>query len=177
MPAHPSRAAALAVWMLLISDAVIFAALLGGYVLTRLDASTWSDRSHVFNLPLAWAMTALLIGASISAARAARRGSRRVFAVTALLGTIFLGMQAYEWTKLIGEGARLSGNPWGVPLFSAWFFVLTGFHGAHVLLGLIWALIVTTSRGGKLSNPTLCALYWHFVDGLWFLVFSAVYVF
>ena len=78
----------------------------------------------------------------------------RFVVLTALGGAVFLGMQAYEWRHLIGEGARLTANPWGDAAFGAYFFLLTGFHGTHVLTGVV-VLIATAARAAmNKSSPT-----------------------
>jgi cytochrome c oxidase subunit 3 len=91
----------------------------------------------------------------------------------------FLGCQAYEWTKLISEGASLSANPWGVPHFGAYFFLITGFHGSHVLTGvLILAITALRSARGRsrAEGVELAGLYWHFVDLVWVFIFTLFYL-
>ena len=94
-------------------------------------------------------------------------------------GLCFLGCQAYEWSHLIHEGARLTGNPWGPPQFTQAFFVLTGFHGSHVLSGLV-ILIITAIRTGMGKTPAqgveMAGLYWHFVDLVWVFIFTLFYL-
>jgi cytochrome c oxidase subunit 3 len=88
-------------------------------------------------------------------------------------------MQAYEWTHLIHAGARLTENPWGVPQFSSAFFIITGFHGAHVATGVTILLIVAIRTAlGKYSaeGVELAGLYWHFVDLVWVFVFALFYL-
>jgi cytochrome c oxidase subunit 3 len=88
-------------------------------------------------------------------------------------------MQAIEWTELIHEGARLGSNPWGPPAFSSFFFMITGFHGTHVLIGVV-ILLITASRvrSGKASGEgvELAGLYWHFVDLVWVFIFTVFYL-
>jgi cytochrome c oxidase subunit 3 len=99
--------------------------------------------------------------------------------LTALGGAIFLGMQAYEWRTLIGEGARLYANPWGDRAFGAYFFLLTGFHGSHVLTGVIvlTSTAVRLSRGITTAEGVeLAGLYWHFVDLVWVFIFTLFYL-
>ena len=98
---------------------------------------------------------------------------------TILIGASFLGMQAYEWSHFIHEGARLNSNPWGVPQFSAAFFIITGFHGMHVTTGVTILLIVAIrSALGKYSPQGVenAGLYWHFVDLVWVFVFALFYL-
>src|SRR5690606_21012209 len=110
----------------------------------------------------------------------------------AALGAAFVGMQALEWTKLIHEGVRPWGNPWGAPQFGAAFFLITGFHGTHVTIGVIFLLIVArkvwrgafdearhgffTSRRGSYHAVEIMGLYWHFVDLVWVFIFAFFYL-
>jgi cytochrome c oxidase subunit 3 len=101
-------------------------------------------------------------------------------------------MQAFEWTKLISEGVRPWGNPWGAPQFGSTFFMITGFHGFHVSVGVLFLLIVArkvwrgdyetgqrgffTSRRGNYENVETMGLYWHFVDLVWVFIFAFFYL-
>lgn len=97
--------------------------------------------------------------------------------MTALLGTTFLGFQAYEFTSFVNEGLKLNTN-----LFGSSFFTLTGFHGAHVTAGVIWllTLLAIDYRRGlgprDALNVDIAALYWHFVDVVWIAIFTLVYL-
>ena len=92
---------------------------------------------------------------------------------------MFLGGQFYEWTNFIHEGARLFGNPWGIPQFSATFFIITGFHGGHVTAGVLY-LLITTLRwrlgGIQPESVEIAGLYWHFVDLVWVFIFTLLYL-
>ena len=104
----------------------------------------------------------------------------------ALLGATFVGMQAFEWTKLIvDEGVRPWGNPMGAAQFGASFFMITGFHGMHVSAGVIYLTIVATRvgtgyydrhRGGNYEMVEIAGLYWHFVDLVWVFIFAFFYL-
>ena len=113
--------------------------------------------------------------------------------ITALLGASFVGMQAFEWTKLIvEEGVRPWGNPMGAPQFGAIFFMITGFHGFHVSVGVIFLVLVArkvwrgdydtekrgffTSRKGSYDIVESMGLYWHFVDLVWVFIFAFFYL-
>jgi cytochrome c oxidase subunit 3 len=92
---------------------------------------------------------------------------------------MFLGMQVYEWTNFIHEGARLFENPWGVPQFSATFFITTGFHGGHVTVGVIYLLITALRWARGTIQPEsveIAGLYWHFVDLIWVFIFTLLYL-
>jgi Heme/copper-type cytochrome/quinol oxidase, subunit 3 len=97
--------------------------------------------------------------------------------MTALLGATFLGFQAYEFTSFVHEGLTIKTN-----LFGSTFFILTGFHGAHVTVGVLWLLTllgVDMKRGlgpRDAINVDVCALYWHFVDVVWIAIFTLVYL-
>jgi cytochrome c oxidase subunit 3 len=109
-----------------------------------------------------------------------------------MFGATFVGMQAFEWTKLIEEGVRPWGNPMGAAQFGASFFMITGFHGTHVTIGVIFLLIVArkvwkghlddmkpgffTSRRGGYEVVEIMGLYWHFVDLVWVFIFALFYL-
>ncbi|MFN7972576.1 MAG: cytochrome c oxidase subunit 3 [Acidobacteriota bacterium] len=173
-------------WFFIVSDALLFGAFLAAYGFKRLAAGTWPDRTHVFHMSYITVMTFVLITSSatmasaVAAASASRKqAASRFLLLTMLGGAGFLGMQAYEWSSVIREGARLHANPWGVPDFSSFFFVITGFHGTHVLIGVI-VLAATLFRNatGRVSREgvELCGLYWHFVDLVWVFIFGLFYL-
>ena len=103
--------------------------------------------------------------------------------VTAACGEIFVGMQAFEWSKLILEGVRPWGNPWGAAQFGSTFFMITGFHGLHVTGGVILLLIVAIrllrgsyEKSGNYQIVEIVGLYWHFVDLVWVFIFALFYL-
>jgi len=112
--------------------------------------------------------------------------------VAAMFGATFGGMQAFEWTKLIEEGVRPWGNPMGAAQFGSSFFMITGFHGFHVTVGVIFLIIVArkvwrgdfdnnrrgffTSRKGNYQTVETMGLYWHFVDLVWVFIFALFYL-
>jgi heme/copper-type cytochrome/quinol oxidase subunit 3 len=117
----------------------------------------------------------------VLALAAVQRGDRvwaRVWlGATAFLGTVFLGFQVYEFTSFVHEGLTLQVN-----LFGSTFFVLTGTHGAHVFVGVVWllTLLVRSFQGElgpeKAMNVEIAGLYWHFVDVVWIVIFTVVYL-
>jgi cytochrome c oxidase subunit 3 len=176
----------LMMWFFLVTDALLFAGFLAAYGFVRLANGAWPVRSEVFSMPFIGLMTFVLITSSATMATAvgaAHRGNlqlaRRFVVLTALGGLFFLGCQAREWTGLIREGARLTTNPWGVPAFSGFFFMITGFHGTHVLIGVVvLALLAARLRAGRSSESgvELVGLYWHFVDLVWVFIFTFFYL-
>jgi cytochrome c oxidase subunit 3 len=189
----------LMMWIFLLSDTFIFSMFLTGYMNVRISATdTWPNPSEVFALEIGGVympllliaiMTFVLITSSGTMAMAvnyAYRGERRRTAIlmllTALLGASFVGMQAFEWTKLIHEGVRPWTNPMGAAQFGSAFFMITGFHGLHVTAGVIYLLIVATKvRKGHYDKKgyeivEIAGLYWHFVDLVWVFIFAFFYL-
>lgn len=173
-------------WGFIITDGLLFAGFLASYGYARLMASTWPSQADVFSLPFIALMTFVLISSSatmastVVAAQTERpQLARRFLVATLVLGIIFLGMQAIEWATLIADGATLHGNPWGDALFGAYFFVTTGFHGSHVLIGVIVlaTLAIGMQRGRSTTeNVEMVGLYWHFVDLVWVFIFTLFYL-
>ena len=173
-------------WIFIVSDALTFAGFLIAYGFMRMISPVWPEQTEVFNMVLITFMTFALISSSAvmaMAVGAARAGDPklafRFLVLTIIGGIIFLGCQAYEWTHFIGEGARLTTNPWGVPQFSAAFFLITGFHGFHVLSGVvILAIVAMRAAMGKYSADGVenAGLYWHFIDVVWVFVFAFFYL-
>jgi len=173
-------------WIFLVSDTLTFAGLLAGYGVMRLSLGRWPIQFEIFTIWLVSLMTFILICSSATmavAVGAARRGDHprvlRFLLLTVLGGLLFLGMQAYEWTTFIREGARLFGNPWGIPQFSATFFIITGFHGGHVTGGVIYLLITAIRWSRRRIQPEsveIAGLYWHFVDLVWVFIFTLLYL-
>ena len=187
-------------WIFLLSDTFIFTCFLTGYMTVRMTtAEPWPNPSEVFALEafgvpvpllLIAIMTFILITSSGTMAMAVNMGYRRrrgpaalLMVVTALLGASFVGMQAFEWTKLIiDEGVRPWGNPMGAAQFGSAFFMITGFHGLHVSAGVAYLAIVAwkvwrghyEQQGYDIVEIT--GLYWHFVDLVWVFIFAFFYL-
>jgi len=190
----------LMMWIFLLSDTFIFSIFLIGYMNARMATTEeWPLASEVFalhvgsaNIPLLLIaiMTFILITSSGTMAMAVNAAYSRnkkltfwLMLTTALLGASFVGMQAFEWTKLIvEEGVRPWGNPMGAAQFGAAFFMITGFHGMHVTGGVIYLAIVATKvrlghydkKGFQIVEIT--GLYWHFVDLVWVFIFAFFYL-
>ncbi len=173
-------------WTFIITDGLLFAGFLASYGFARLSSPNWPNQGEIFHLPFIAAMTFLLISSSatmaaaVQASRAGDRSKVGLFvSLTALGGLAFLGMQAYEWSTLIGEGVRLGTNPWGAALFGAYFFLITGFHGTHVLTGALVLLITAVRWQSGKTQPEgveMAGLYWHFVDLVWVFIFTFFYL-
>jgi cytochrome c oxidase subunit 3 len=173
-------------WAFIITDGMMFAGFLASYGFARLATPDWPPQGELFSLLFITAMTFVLISSSatmasaVGAARAGKlaEGARFIW-MTLAGGAVFLGMQAYEWSHLIAEGASPWENPWGSPLFGAYFFLITGFHGTHVLSGLVVLLITGLRLKAGRSSATgveMAGLYWHFVDLVWVFIFTLFYL-
>jgi cytochrome c oxidase subunit 3 len=173
-------------WIFIISDALTFAGFLVAYGFVREIGPGWPSQTEVFNMPLVTFMTFVLISSSAMMAMAvgaAKIGDKKLvvkyIGTTIAGGALFLGCQVYEWTHFIREGARLTHNPWGPPQFAASFFLITGFHGFHVLSGVTVLCIVTIRAAmgkGTAAQVENAGLYWHFVDIVWVFVFCFFYL-
>lgn len=186
-------------WIFLLSDTFVFGSFLTGYMTVRTSTTVqWPNPSEVFALTVGGVsvpllliaiMTFVLITSSGTMAMAVNCGYRRdrrnaalLMVVTAAFGAMFVGMQAFEWSKLISEGVRPWGNPWGAAQFGSSFFMITGFHGLHVSIGVLYLLIVAfkvnrgdyETRGYQIVEIT--GLYWHFVDLVWVFIFAFFYL-
>jgi cytochrome c oxidase subunit III len=174
----------LGIWAFLSSETIFFSALIVAYIALHEKNVTGPLPREVLSIPLTSINTFILICSSFSmvtALASIQKGNIRN-GKTWLIATFFLGLafligQAFEFTTLAREGLSLSKN-----LFGATFFTLTGFHGAHVLVGLIWIVFVLVrAYNGKLtienhSSLELVGLYWHFVDLVWIIIFTIVYL-
>lgn len=173
-------------WWFIVTDGLLFGGFLAAYGYARHMASAWPAAGTVFALPFLAAMTFILITSSATMATAAhwaRAGAwdraQRMLALTMAGGLVFLGMQAWEWRHVINEGATLTANPWGDATFGAYFFTITGFHGTHVLTGvLIMAITSVRIAAGKTTvvGIEMAALYWHFVELVWAFIFTLFYL-
>lgn len=188
-PLTPESWGKLGMWIFLAGDAVGFGVLLAGYGAMRATSADWPDPLTHLGINLTAAMTFLLICSSVTMVKALEwlgRGDRdravRFLLFTALGGAIFLGLQAYEWTHLIGAGLHIDGNPWGAALFGTSFYIITGFHGLHVTAGVIYLLTMVAvvkrrpDPAASYNAVEITGLYWHFVDLVWIMVFTFMYL-
>jgi len=171
-------------WAFIGSECLLFGSLISTYLVYQGKSVAGPTTHEILNIPLTSVSTFVLLMSSLAmvlALAAVTRGdtlwTRVWLATTALLGLIFLGFQAYEFTTFVHEGLTLQTN-----LFGSTFFVLTGTHGAHVAVGVLWLLsLLVRSFQGKLGaekalNVELAGLYWHFVDVVWIVIFTVVYL-
>jgi heme/copper-type cytochrome/quinol oxidase subunit 3 len=174
----------LLMWLFLGSECLFFGSLIAAYLLYRDRSVTGPYPSDLFDIPFTSVSAFVLLMSSVSmvlALSAIQRGNIRSMQVwlftTAILGALFVSGQAYEFTVFHREGLSLSQN-----LFGTTFFVLTGFHGAHVTVGVLILLsLFAMSLRGKLTqekslNVELAGLYWHFVDIVWIVIFALIYL-
>jgi cytochrome c oxidase subunit III len=187
----------LAIWTFLGSECMFFASLISTYVIYRgrslvgpfphtpwTDPATGQKYEAIIEIPLVTVGTALLLFSSlfiVLALYGAQRGNRKMLlgwlGATIMCGMFFVGMQVYEFTHFVHKGLTLQRN-----MFGASFFTLTGFHGTHVTIGVIWLITMFILALRKQLPPEnslnleMAALYWHFVDVVWIIIFPVVYL-
>jgi heme/copper-type cytochrome/quinol oxidase subunit 3 len=174
----------LAMWLFLASDCLLFGALISSYVLYRGASLVGPYPNDVFDIPYTSVSSFVLLASSLtmvlalSAIQRGDHGRLRIWLLaTAMLGLTFVGGQVYEFTVFAHEGLHLTAN-----LFSTTFYVLTGFHGTHVAVGILMLLtLLSFSFAGRLPQERaetveLVGLYWHFVDIVWIVIFTVVYL-
>ena len=175
----------LLMWAFLGSDCMFFGSLIATFLVYRNRSLVGPYPEDVFSIPITTVSTFVLLMSSMSMVMAyssLRRGRIKAFRTwllsTAIMGMTFLGFQVFEFWLFALEGLTPRTN-----LFGSTFFTLTGFHGAHVTVGVIWLLsIYFYSLRGKITpekslEVDLAALYWHFVDVVWIVIFTVVYLF
>ncbi|MBV8385313.1 MAG: cytochrome c oxidase subunit 3 [Acidimicrobiia bacterium] len=171
-------------WAFLGSECMLFGALISTYILYRGRSVVGPYPHDVYDIPYTSVSSFVLLMSSLTMVLALaamqRKDQRRMrvwLATTALLGATFIGGQVYEFTVFYRAGLSLHEN-----LFGSSFFVLTGFHGAHVTIGILMLLsLFSISAKGKLADDRtetveLVGLYWHFVDVVWIVIFTMVYL-
>ena len=182
-PLTPESWGKLGMWIFLAGDAMSFGGLICAYAALRLGSPNWPTPSTILGVPFTAVMTFLLICSSVTMVKGLesikhgnRAGLRKFLLMTVIGGACFLGMQAYEWTHLIEHGMTLTSKG----LFGATFFVLTGFHGCHVFSGVVYLSCILANAGSYSQHHhnavEIVGLYWHFVDLVWILIFTFVYL-
>jgi heme/copper-type cytochrome/quinol oxidase subunit 3 len=171
-------------WTFIGSECMFFGSLIGTYLAYRGKSLQGPFPEETFSVLVTSISTFTLLTSSLAMVLAlhyVQVGSRRLagfwLLATALLGLVFLGFQSFEFTDFYRHGLTLNQN-----LFGTTFFVLTGFHGAHVSGGVLWllSLFVINARGlltpERSLDVEICGIYWHFVDIVWIVIFTVVYL-
>ena len=174
----------LAMWVYLGSDCLLFGSLISTYLLLRHRSVGGPTPGDVFDIPFTSVSSFVLLMSSLTMALAVSsivRGdvhrNRIWLATTAMLGAVFIGGQVYEFTTFYREGLGYTTN-----IFGSAFYTLTGFHGIHVSVGIIMlmSLLVMSLRGNlgpeRAEAVETIGLYWHFVDIVWIIIFTVVYL-
>jgi heme/copper-type cytochrome/quinol oxidase subunit 3 len=174
----------IAFWTFIGSECLLFGTLIATYLAYEGKSVVGPTPEEILNIPLTSVSTFVLLMSSLAMVLALAavstgqgRHARVWLATTAGLGAVFLGFQVWEFTSFVHEGLTLSTN-----LFGSTFFVLTGCHGLHVAVGVIWltTLLILSFRGKlgpeKAMNVEIAGLYWHFVDVVWIVIFTVVYL-
>ena len=174
----------MAMWVFIASECMFFGSLIATYLSYEGKSVVGPTPHEILNIPLTSVSTFILLMSSLAMVLALeavqsanRRGARLWLGAVVVLGGLFLAGQVYEFREFYHEGLTLQQN-----LFGATFFVLTGFHGAHVTVGVIWmiTLLVMSLRGGlgpeRSLDVEVAGLYWHFVDVVWIVIFTVVYL-
>ena len=175
----------IAMWVFLASDCMFFGSLISAYMISKNRSVTGPYPDELINIPFTSVSSFVLLMSSLAmvlALAGIQRGNMRQFRIwtlaTGLLGLVFLGGQIYEFYEFNHEGLTISQN-----LFGSSFFTLTGFHGTHVAIGVIWlfSMFLASFKPGlvtqaKSLNVEIMGLYWHFVDIVWIIIFTLVYL-
>ena len=172
-------------WTLIGSECFLFAALIANYMINRNRATVPPYAADIYDINLTTISTFVLLMSSVAmvlALHACQNRELRKFqlwtAVVVLGGAVFLGFQAYEFAHFVHVGLGLSTN-----IFGSAFYLLTGTHGLHVAVGVLWLgsiLVYSLIKGDRWFNADIvevAGLYWHFVDVVWILIFTLVYLF
>lgn len=171
-------------WIFLGSETLFFGSFISAYMAYKNESIIGPYTQDVFSIPLTSISTFVLLMSSLAMVlglaavqQSNRRGALTWLGATILLGMTFLGFQAFEFTEFYHHGLTLQTN-----LLGSTFFILTGFHGAHVTIGVIWLFVLwLQSLQGRLGadkalNVEIAGLYWHFVDIVWIALFTLIYL-
>ncbi len=174
----------LLMWVFLGSECLLFGGLISTYLIYRSRFAAGPAPGDIFDIPFTSVSSFVLLMSSLTmvlALSALQRGdirnNRLWLLTTALLGSLFIGGQVYEFTTFLREGLGYTTSP-----FSSAFFTLTGFHGVHVSVGIVMlmSLYVSSLRGNlrreSAETVEIVGLYWHFVDVVWILIFTVIYL-
>lgn len=174
----------LGMWLFLASEVMFFTGLIGSYIVLRFGSPTWPAPGQILNVPLTAFNTFVLICSSVTMVKAFaaiedgnQGGLKKWLFATVCLGLLFLSIQGYEYQKLLHHGLTITGS-----LYGSCFYTLTGFHGAHVSIGVLCMMFTTLKAFlGRYSQEyhygvEIMGLYWHFVDLVWIILFTIVYL-
>lgn len=172
-------------WIYLMTDCVLFASLFATYAVLRANTNGGPGAAELFSQSFVLTETVLLLLSSytcglamVAAHRSNGMGLLRWLIITFLLGLGFLGMELYEFQKLVHEGAG-----WQSSAFLSAFFTLVGTHGLHIFVGLIWVIVMVVRlikhglEPRTLGQLRLFSMFWHFLDVIWIFIFTIVYLF
>ena len=183
----------LGMWIFLISEVMFFTSLIGAYVILRFaNPDHFVNPGEVLSIELTAVNTFVLICSSVTMVKAFaalqqgdQKGLKLWLLATIVLGATFVGVQVYEYFHLVEEGFVPMTEAYraeGGPLYGSTFYLMTGFHGTHVSIGVVALILVLTKamRGEytpqKLGGVEIIGLYWHFVDLVWIVLFTIVYL-
>lgn len=180
-PVHRGK---FAIWLFLATEVMFFTGLIGTYIVLRMGTAEWPDPYERLAVDLTALNTFILIVSSFLMVRSLQaiqqgdqRGLLRWLGGTILVGSLFLSVQVYEYAIQFAAGKVPNAD-----IFWSTFYAMTGFHGLHVLVGIIWlgCIWIAAARGrysAKSHMPVeLAGLYWHFVDLVWVVLFTIVYL-
>jgi heme/copper-type cytochrome/quinol oxidase subunit 3 len=180
-PVHRGK---FAIWLFLATEIMFFTGLIGTYIVLRMGSTTWPDPADRLAVNITALNTFFLIISSatmVKAVEKAMQGDRggllKWLGLTIVIGAIFVGIQIYEYGELIKHG-----NVPNVDIFWSTFYAMTGFHGLHVSAGVVWNICIFFAAlfgripQRKYMKVELAGLYWHFVDLVWVLLFTIVYL-
>ncbi len=171
-------------WVFLASDCLFFGSFIATYLVYRNESIVGPYPNEILDIPITSVSTFVLLMSSLAMVLALNYAQKSQLGLTrfwilavAVLGAIFLGFQVFEFTTFVNEGLTIRSN-----LFGTTFFILTGFHGLHVLMGVLWLLGMAfahfkgalTSR--SVEDLEMAGLYWHFVDIVWIVIFTVIYL-
>ncbi|MCC3374775.1 cytochrome c oxidase subunit 3 [Cohnella sp. REN36] len=190
LPHEPEKATlegrnkVLGFWLFLGAETVLFGTLFAAFIALRHQTLDGPTADHLFELPMVFAATMILLFSSLTSVFAVQAMHRHQtkpmvlwLIVTILLGLCFLGLEIYEFNTYVSEGHQFSTSA-----FSSSFYTLVGFHGAHVAFGVLWIglLIAQIFKKGLtvVTAPKIyvSAIYWHFIDVVWVFIFTVVYL-
>lgn len=183
-PEPPVSNARLGMIMLIAAETMLFTGLIGAYVVFRFGHVSWPSARLYLPVGVTWVNTGVLLLSCYTMRRAMQavraddqHALVKFLAVTGALGTLFLGIQGYEWVELVRDGLTISAS-----IYGATFYVLIGCHGTHVLAAVVWLLVVVwQARQGWFSAQRyvgieICSMYWYYVGALWVILFGLVYL-